>query len=119
MPLLLPSQLIPMRVDRVPSEERFSKRLGLQTLHEGLLKQMVEIVLKDVGTVMLDASEAKYGDIHRVTGWCVGQKDGIVDFNGGESHAKTTKGTHQVFTGGKALPDLAALKSLLKGEDII
>ena len=37
----------------------------------------------------------------------------------GESHAKTTKGTHQVFVDGKALPDLAALMSLLKGEDII
>ena len=49
----------------------------------------------------------------------MGQKDGIVDFNGGESHAKTTKGTHQVFDGGKALPNLVALKSLLKGEGII
>jgi hypothetical protein len=80
---------------------------------------MVEIVLKDVSTVMLDALEAKYGDIYRVMGWCVGQKDGIVDFNGRESHVKTTRGTYQVFVSGKALPDLATLKSLLKGEDII
>ena len=42
--------------------------LGLQVLYEGPSKQMVEIVLKDVGTVMLDASEAKYKDIYRVTG---------------------------------------------------
>lgn len=57
---------------------------------------MIEIVLKDVGTVILDASEANFGDIHRVTGWCVSQKDRIVNYNGGKSHAKTTKGTHQV-----------------------
>jgi hypothetical protein len=93
--------------------------LGLQVLYEEPPKQMVEIVLKDVGTVMLDASEAKYGDLYRVTGWCVDEKDGLVDFKGGESHAKTTKGTHQVFIDGKALPDLAALMLLLKGEDII
>jgi hypothetical protein len=42
--------------------------LGLQVLYEGRPKQMVEIVLKDVGTVMLDASEAKYRDLYRVTG---------------------------------------------------
>jgi len=93
--------------------------LGLQVLCEGPSKQMVEIVLKDVGTVMLDASKAKYGDLYRVTGWCVDQKDGLVDFKGEESHAKTTKGTHQVFTSGKQLPDLVALKLFLKGEDII
>lgn len=93
--------------------------LGLQVLYEGPPKHMVEIVLKDVGTIMLDASEAKYGDLYRVTGWCVDEKDGLVDFKGGESHANTTKGTHQVFIDGKALPDLAALMSLLKGEDII
>lgn len=93
--------------------------LGLQVLSEVLSKQLVEIVLKDVGTVMLDASEAKHGDIYRVTGWCVDQEGGLVDFKGQESHAKTTKGTHQVFISGKQLPDLAALKSLLKGEGII
>jgi hypothetical protein len=32
---------------------------------------MIKIVLEDVGTVMLDALEAKYGDIYRVTGWRV------------------------------------------------
>jgi hypothetical protein len=67
----------------------------------------------------MDSSEAKYGDIYRVTGWCVDQKEGVVSFSGGKSHAKTTKGTHQVFVGGKALPEIAALKSLSKGEDII
>jgi hypothetical protein len=93
--------------------------LGLQVLCGGPSKQIVEIVLKDASTVMLDALEAKYGDLYRVTGWCVDQKDGVVDFKGEESHSKTTKGTHQVFISGKQLPDLAALKSLLKDEDII
>ena len=94
--------------------------LGLQVLYEGPPKQMVEIVLKDVGTVMLDASEAKHGDLYRVTGWCADKKDdGLGDFTGGESHAKTTKDTHPVFIDGKALPDLAALMSLLKDEGII
>jgi hypothetical protein len=93
--------------------------LGLQVLCGEPSEQMVEFVLKDVGTVMLDASEAKYGGIYRVTGWHADQKDGIVNFSGSESHAKTTKNTHQVFINGKALPDLAALKAVLKGEDII
>jgi len=36
---------------------------------------MVEIVLKDVGGVIRDTLDANYGDIYRVTGCCVSQKD--------------------------------------------
>lgn len=96
-----------------------SSVLGLQVLYGGHSNNMVEMVLEDVGTVMLDASETKHGGVYRVTGWRVDQDGGMVSFSGGESHAKTTKGTHQVFVGGKALPDIAALKSLLKDEGII
>jgi hypothetical protein len=49
--------------------------LGLQVLHEGLSKLMAEVVIKVVGTVIRGASEAKYGVICRVTGWCVSRKD--------------------------------------------
>ncbi|KAI9764295.1 MAG: hypothetical protein M1840_008586 [Geoglossum simile] len=93
--------------------------LGLQVLYEGQSKQMVEFVLKDVGTVMLDVSEAKYGTISRVTGWVVSGEGGLVEFKGAEAHAKTTKDTHQVFINGKVLSDLAELKLLLKDEGII
>lgn len=93
--------------------------LGLQVLYDRPPKQIVEIVLKDVSAIMLDTLEAKYGDLYRVTGQCVDEKNGLVDFKGGQSYAKTTKGTRQVFVDGKALLDLAALKSLLQGEDII
>ncbi len=93
--------------------------LGLQILDREPSKEMVEIVLKDNGTVMLDTQEAKYGDLYRVTGWRIESEDRILAFKGEESHAKTTKGTHQVFVDGKALLDLATLKVLLKNEDVI
>ena len=68
--------------------------LRLQTLYEGLLKQIIEIILKDISTIILDILEVKYRDIYRVTGQYIGQKDKIIDFNKGESYTKTTKGTH-------------------------
>lgn len=91
--------------------------LGLQLLHGVSSNPIVEFVLENSGTVMLDAAEVRHGGLYRCTGWSV--TAGGTEFNGGESHAKTNKGTHQVFIGGKPLPDIAALKSLLHNEGII
>jgi len=93
--------------------------LGLQVLSKGASKDMVEIVLQGSGTVMLDSDSAEVGSIYRTTGWVLGGEDGITTFKGGESHAKTTKGTHQVFIDGKPLSTIDALMAALRGEGII
>lgn len=93
--------------------------LGLQALCGESSQEMVEFVLDNGNTVMLDKSIARYGGIYRVTGWYISLEDGIVTCNGGEAHAETTKGTHQVFVGSKPLPDLKAMKALLEVEGII
>jgi hypothetical protein len=93
--------------------------LGLQILGDNPSEQMIELVLQNAGTVMLTALAAKCGSIYRVTGWHFDSRGGIAEFKGGESHAKTTKGTHQVFIDGKPLPDLDSLKDLLREEGII
>jgi hypothetical protein len=52
---------------------------------------MVEIFLEGAGTAILNASEAKYGDIYRVTGGCVDQENGFINFSGGESMLRLRK----------------------------
>lgn len=93
--------------------------LGLQVLDKEPWKEMVEIVLQDSGTVMLNAESVKIGSKYKVTGWVTRVGDGMVTFKGGESHATTTKGTHQVFVDGKPLPTIDALRELLREEGII
>lgn len=80
--------------------------LGIQLLDQDTPgKHMKEFVLSDTdGTVMLPENAVNPTETYRVTGW--NAVEGIIDVNGGESHAKTVKGTHQVFTGGKGLPDV-------------
>jgi len=92
--------------------------IGLQVLQTPT-KPMVEFVLQDTCTVMLYDSDASYGKIYRITGWSTGGEDGIVSFSGQESHAGTTRGTHQVFTNGKPLPTIEALKDFLREEKLI
>ena len=38
---------------------------------------------------------------------------------GGQSHVKTVRGTHQVFTGGKPLPTVEAVQDALRNEGVI
>ncbi len=65
---------------------------------------MLKSVLGREGTVMLREQNVNHGG-YRITGWSFEQsEDGIISVKGGESHAKTVKGTHQVFTDGKSLP---------------
>lgn len=81
--------------------------IGIELLDQDTLgKHMKEFVLSDTdGTVMLPASAVNPTETYRTTGW--NAVEGITDLKGNESsHAKTTKGTHQVFTDGKALPDV-------------
>jgi hypothetical protein len=96
--------------------------LGLQVLDRraALSGEMLEFVLGEQGTAMLRAQDVNHGGIYRVTGWSFKRdKDGIISVSGGESHAKTTKGTHQVFTSGKPLPTIEAVKNVLHKEGII
>lgn len=74
--------------------------LGLQVLGKEVPEMMCEFVLQDNGTVMLDARDVKNWTPFRVTGFTL-SGPGMTVLKGGESHAKTTKGTHQVFIGGK------------------
>jgi hypothetical protein len=81
--------------------------IGIELLEQDTLsKHMKEFVLSDTdGTVMLPSDEVNPTEIYRTTDW--NAVEGINDLKGNEtSHAKTTKGTHQVFTDGKALPEM-------------
>jgi len=96
--------------------------LGLQILDRqaACSETMLEFVLGEQGTAILREQDVNHGGIHRVTGWSFRQnKDGIVSVSGGESHAKTTRGTHQVFTGGMPLPTVEAVRNFLHEEGII
>jgi hypothetical protein len=67
---------------------------------------MKEFVLSDTDeTVMLPADAVNPTETYRTTVW--NAVEGLTDLKGNEtSHSKTTKGTHQVFVDGKALPDI-------------
>ncbi|RSL83062.1 hypothetical protein CEP52_016813 [Fusarium oligoseptatum] len=100
-----------------------SKLLGLQILAPGEPgKAMVEFVLGgNCGTVMLDHEKANFQGAYRNTGWRVersGDKPVFIEL---EKHAKTIRGTHQVFTDpdDKNIPDEAALRSVLKAEELV
>jgi len=81
---------------------------------------MLEFVLGEQGTAMLRAQDLNHRGIYQVTGCSFSQDgDGMISVSGGESHATTTKGTHQVFTSGKSLPTIDAVKNLLRKEAII
>lgn len=95
--------------------------IGLQ-IRGGSVDDMVEFDLTNHGTVMMKEQDAQHGAIFFTTGWVFHCHDGIVSYKGNESHAATTKGTHQVFTDGKIGPiglDIACLRSILKDNDII
>ncbi|KAJ5783165.1 hypothetical protein N7457_004939 [Penicillium paradoxum] len=91
---------------------------GLQALR-GQNSPMIELVLGNAGTVMLDEAHAQYGKVYRTTGWCVGhgrESEGLED---GEKHAQTTKGTHRVFVDEIPLSTIGDLRRFLKKEEII
>lgn len=81
--------------------------VGVELLDQDSLgKNMKEFVLSNTdGTIMLPSGNVNPTEVYRTTGW--NAVEGITDLKGNESsHAKTTRGTHQVFTDGKALPDV-------------
>jgi hypothetical protein len=92
---------------------------GLQALQHGPSSPMIELVLGNAGTVMLDESQAQYGKVYRTTGWCVGDGREGEGLQEGEKHAETTKGTHRVFVDEVSLSDIGDLRSFLKKEEII
>ncbi|KAL9124203.1 MAG: hypothetical protein Q9217_006445 [Psora testacea] len=96
--------------------------IGLQVLDRLAVssERMLEFVLGGEGTAMLGEQDVNHGGIYRVTGWSFAQdEDGIISVKGSESHAKTTKGTHQVFTNGKPLPTVEAVRHVLRKEGIL
>ena len=95
-------------------ENGLSTVLGLQVLPDWPPPELIEMELREHGTVMLDKSDANHGDPFRVTGWLVHEDDGIVSFKGNETHSPTTKGGHQPFKDGKSLSSIAELKTSLK-----
>ncbi len=96
--------------------------LGLQVLNSPTVlgERMLEFVLGREGTVMLGEQDVNHGGIYRITGWSFEQsEDGIISVKGGESHARTVRGTHQVFTDGKPLPTVEAVQKVLHEEGVI
>lgn len=92
--------------------------LGLQVLDQDAPEIMCEFVLKDNGTVMLDARDVKGWTPFRTTGFALNSKLGRTELSNSEQHAKTTKGTHKVFVGGKIGKE-DPLMDALRAEDIV
>jgi hypothetical protein len=81
--------------------------IGIQVLNADKGKKLREFVHADnYGAIMLDAADTNITEIYRVTGWSIQTGHAGAELKGNESHAATTKGTHQVFIDGKGLPDL-------------
>ncbi|TQN70587.1 hypothetical protein CSHISOI_04880 [Colletotrichum shisoi] len=91
--------------------------LGLEVLAEEVPEMMCEFILKDNGTVMLDARDAKKWTSYRFTGFAVSEP-GMNELKGNQSHAKTVRNTHQVFTDGKICKE-DVLMDVLRAEDIV
>jgi hypothetical protein len=100
-------------------ENNLTDTIGLQALSHGPSSPMIELVLGNTGTVMLDEAQAQYGRIYRVTGWHVDHDCEGEELKDGEKHAETTKGTHRVFVDKVPLSDVMNLKGFLKKEEII
>jgi len=81
--------------------------VGIQVLNGDKGRQLREFVLaENYGAIMLDAADANITEVYCITGWSTQTEHESVELKGNESHAATTKGTHQVFVDGKGLPDL-------------
>ena len=91
--------------------------LGLQVLGKQAPDNMCEFIIQNNGTVMLDSKELKNWTPHRVTGFMSNQQ-GAAQPREGETHAKTVRGTHQVFTNDK-IGGEECLMDLLRAEDIL
>lgn len=91
--------------------------LGLEVLGREVPEMMCEFIIKDNGTVMLDARDVKAWTSYRCTGFSIGGP-GMTELKGNQSHAKTVRETHQVFTDGKIGKE-DPLMDILRAEDII
>jgi hypothetical protein len=81
--------------------------IGIKLLDQDTLsKYMKEFVLSDTdSTVILPADEVNPTEIYQTTGW--NAVEGIINLKDNKTaHALTNKGTHQVFTDRKGLPDV-------------
>lgn len=91
--------------------------LGLEVLGKEVPEMMCEFIMKNDGTVMLDARDVKKWTPYRFTGFAL-NGPGITELKGNQSHAKTVRQTHQVFTNGKIGKEYS-LMGVLRAEDII
>ncbi|KAJ5494020.1 hypothetical protein N7463_010107 [Penicillium fimorum] len=100
-------------------EHNLTDILGLQALGYEPILPMIELVLGNVGTVMLNEAQAQYGGIYRTTGWCIGRESESQELQDGEKHPQTTRGNHLVFIHENPPSDIGELKSFLKKAEII
>ncbi|KID66218.1 uncharacterized protein G6M90_00g068370 [Metarhizium brunneum] len=91
--------------------------LGLEILGAEVPDMMCEFILKGNGTVILDARELKNWSSYRSTGFAL-KKPGMTELKGNQTHAKTVRETHQVFTDGKIETE-DPLLDVLRAEDVV
>lgn len=115
------SQINPSFFDEISGylvENNLTDIIGLQVLSHGPSSPMIELVLGNTSTVMLDEAQAQYGKSYNTTGWHADPDEGD-ELKDGEKHAETTKGTHRVFVDKVPLSNIMDLKDFLKKEEII
>ena len=104
------------------SSNNLAHLLGLEVLDDTSIppQQMVEFVLSENGTVMVNAKDAKCFEITRVTGWSFAQDtDGTISCKGTVTHASKPGGPHKNFTDGKPLTHVGAVVDFLAEEEMI
>lgn len=90
---------------------------GLEVLDKEVPEMMCEFIVKNEGTVMLDAREVKSWTPYSLTGFAL-IGPGMTEMKGNQSHAMTVRQTHQVFTEGKIGKE-DSLMGVLRADDVI
>lgn len=96
--------------------------LGLEVLgHDSdPYQQIFEFVIAGQATAMVLGEDLKFKSVFQITGWCLAVDDGIFTFKGIVTHAEPPGGgKHQIFTDGKALPDIQSVVEVLRREGLV
>ena len=79
-----------------------------------------EFVIAGQATAMVLGGDLKFKSVFQITGWSLAEDDGIFTFKGVVTHAEPPGGgKHQIFTDGKALPDIQSVVEVLRREGLV
>lgn len=102
-------------------QQQLHNVLGLEVLEnfQGAGKRMLEIVIQDHSTIMMEEEYASSLETLKITGWMISQDtDGILSLRGNEGHSRPRGGQHVIFTDGKLLQTNEDMMAFLEARGI-